>query len=104
MLHKKYAWNDFGICKGEYLDKDNDLHNDKYYLIEYPQMDTFKYSDWDNTKYPNSELGRYRIYKTEEDAIKARRKIVIALNKFYYEEKKEMQELSKVLTDVFYSN
>jgi hypothetical protein len=104
MLHKKYAWNDFGICKGEYLDKDNDLHNDKYYLIEYPQMDTFKYSDWDNTKYPNSELGRYRIYKTEEDAIKARRKIVIALNKFYYEEKKEMQELSKVLTDAFYSN
>ena len=67
-------------------------------------MDTFKYSDWDNTKYPNSKFGRYRIYKTEEDAVKARRKIVRSLNKFYYEEKKEMQELSKILTDAFYSN
>lgn len=104
MINKKYSWNDFGICKGEYLDKDNELHNDKYYLIEYPQIDTFKYSNWDNTKYPNSELGRYRIYKTEEDAIKARRKIVRSLNKFYYEEKKEMQELSQILNDAFYSN
>ena len=104
MINKKYTWNDFGICKGEYLDKDNEHHNDKYYLIEYPQMDTFKYSDCDNTKYPDSKLGRYRIYKTEEDAIKARRKIVRSLNKLYYEEKKEMQDLSKILTDAFYSN
>ena len=104
MIHKKYAWNDFGICKGEYLDKDNDWDNDKYYLIEYPQMDTFKYSDWDNSKYPNSKLGRYHIYKTEEDAEKARRKIIRSLNKYYYEEKKANKELSKILTDVYYSN
>ena len=35
-------------------------------------MDTFKYSDCDNTKYPDSKLGRYRIYKTEDDAIKSK--------------------------------
>ena len=104
MIHKKYAWNDFGICKGEYLDKDNNWDNDKYFLIEYPQMDTFKYSDWDNSKYPNSLLGIYHIYKTEEDALKARGKIVRSLNKFFYEEKKEMKELSKILNDAYYSN